>query len=112
MSAGDKVLPQAPEWASAMAAGRWCRISGDTPDLGLSSTPVGTRFLADNDPARDPALNPPTSPKERLRRLIGRDWIASRRHHVGALGPPRGDGGILALLDPRQAVGLLEDAIE
>ena len=83
MSEEAKVLPEAPEWASAMEPGQWFRISGDTPDLSLSSTPVGTRFLAGNDPARDPALNPPTSPKERLRRLIGRDWIAPWRGRVG-----------------------------
>ncbi len=83
MSVEGKVLPEPPEWASAMVPGRWCRISGDTPDLGLTSTPVGTRFLSDKDPACDPALNPPTSPKERLRRLIGRNWIAPWRGRSG-----------------------------
>jgi len=29
--------------------------------------------LADNDPARDPRLNPPRTLKERLRRMVGRD---------------------------------------
>ena len=66
-----------------MEPGAWCRISGDTPDLGLRATPVGTRYLADNDPARDPSLNPPRSPKERVRRLLGRDWIAPWRGRVG-----------------------------
>ena len=66
-----------------MAPGRWYRISGDTPDLGLPSTPKGTRFLADNDPARDPVLNPPTNAKERIRRLLGRDWAAPWRGRVG-----------------------------
>jgi len=59
-----------------METGHWYRISGDAPDLGLPPTPIGTRYLQDNDPARDPALNPPTSPRERMRRLVGRDWKA------------------------------------
>jgi hypothetical protein len=66
-----------------MEPGHWCRISGDNPDLDLRPTAVGTRYLEDNDPARDPVLNPSTGPKERLRRLLGRDWIAPWRGRVG-----------------------------
>ena len=66
-----------------MQPGHWYRISGDTPDLGLQATPTGTRYLEDNDPARDPGLNPPRSLKERVRRLAGRDWIAPWRGRVG-----------------------------
>jgi hypothetical protein len=51
----------------------WYAISGDRPDLGLQPTPPGTRYLADNDPARDPDLNPARSLKERLRRMVGRN---------------------------------------
>ena len=51
----------------------WHAISGDRPDLGLTPTPRGTRYLRDNDPARDPHLNPARTPKERLRRMLGRD---------------------------------------
>ena len=72
-----------PEWATAMDPGHWFRISGDAPDLNLAPTPVGTRYLEDNDPARDPALNPPMSLKERTRRFVGRDWIAPWRGRVG-----------------------------
>ena len=32
---------------------RWYAISGDSPDLGLPATAPGTRYLVDNDPARD-----------------------------------------------------------
>jgi hypothetical protein len=55
-----------------MAQGRWYRISGDHPDLGLPATPPGTRCLEDNDPAKDAKLNPARSPKEWLRRSLGR----------------------------------------
>jgi hypothetical protein len=72
-----------PEWAATMVQGHWCRISGNSPGLGLTPTPIGTRYLEDNDPARDPALNPPRSLKERARRLAGRDWIAPWRGRVG-----------------------------
>jgi hypothetical protein len=67
-------LPHAPDWASAMTVGRWVRISGDEPDLGLAPTSVGTRFLRDTDPACDPGLNPARNAKERFRRLLGREW--------------------------------------
>jgi len=65
-----------PKWASRMEPGNWYRVSGDTPDLGLPPTPVGTRYLEDTDPARDRRLNPPTSTRERIRRLVGSDWTA------------------------------------
>ncbi len=61
-----------PDWVKLLTIGRWSRISGDRPDLGLEPTPPGTRYLADNDPAADPALNPPLNAKERLRRVLGR----------------------------------------
>lgn len=61
-----------PDWVERLTIGRWSRISGDRPDLGLAPTPPGTRYLADNDPATDPALNPPLDAKEKLRRLLGR----------------------------------------
>jgi hypothetical protein len=66
-----------------MTPGHWYRISGEAPDLGLQPTVVGTRYLQDNDPARDPDLNPPRSLKERVRRQAGRDWIAPWRGQVG-----------------------------
>lgn len=66
-----------------MSPGYWCRISGDTPDLDLPPTAVGTRYLEDNNPACDPALNAPASAKERIRRLIGCD---SRAPWIGACG--------------------------
>jgi hypothetical protein len=72
-----------PEWVSAMEPGRWCRISGNAPDLGLSPTPVGTRYLEDNDPAHDSVLNPPMNLKERARRQLGREWIAPWSGRVG-----------------------------
>ena len=66
-----------------MRPGRWYRISGATPDLGLAATAPGTRYLADNDPARDPHLNPARSLKERLRRALAREWIAPWRGRIG-----------------------------
>lgn len=72
-----------PEWASAMEPGYWCRISGSAPDLGLPPTQIGTRYLEDNDPARDPALNPPMNLREHTRRLFGRDWLAPWSGRVG-----------------------------
>ena len=66
-----------------MQPGRWYRISGNAPDLDLPPTPIGTRYLEDNDPARDAELNPPLNLKERTRRLLGRDWIAPWRGKVG-----------------------------
>ena len=66
-----------------MQPGHWYRISGATPDLGLTATAPGTRYLVDNDPARDLHLNPARSAKERLRRLLGREWHAPWRGRVG-----------------------------
>jgi len=83
MSTQEDGVPEPPVWASSMEPGHWYRISGDTPDLGLSPAPVGTRYLQDNDPACDPALNRPANLKERARRLVGRDWIAPWRGRVG-----------------------------
>ncbi|MEX2480492.1 MAG: hypothetical protein WD928_06475 [Gammaproteobacteria bacterium] len=65
-----------PDWAADMAAGHWYRLSGDEPDLGWGPTPLGTRYLEDNDPAHDVALNPARTPKESLRRLLRREWQA------------------------------------
>jgi hypothetical protein len=62
----------APEWLDAMEVGRWYRLSGDRPDLGLPATRVGTRYLRDGDPACDPALNPARRPYAVLRRFAGR----------------------------------------
>jgi hypothetical protein len=73
MSTRTGGIPGTPEWATAMEPGHWCRISGDAPDLDLPPTPIGTRYLVDNDPARGPNLNPPKSMKERTHRLAGRD---------------------------------------
>ena len=78
-----KDFPKPPIWAENMDPGYWYRISGDAPDLGLAPTPVGTRYLEDNDPAQDPNLNPPGSLEERLRRWVGREWAAPWRGRVG-----------------------------
>lgn len=64
--------PAEPVWLRVMEPGRWYRISGDNPELGLEPTPPGTRYLLDNDPAGDIHLNPAWSSKERLRRFLGR----------------------------------------
>ncbi|MEH6473342.1 MAG: hypothetical protein V7752_19080 [Halopseudomonas sp.] len=61
-----------PAWVTQMEAGSWYRISGSQPDLGLAPTPVGTRYLGDNDPALDRSLNPSRSLESRLRRWLGR----------------------------------------
>jgi len=76
MSEPAKAVSKLPIWAAAMETGHWYRVSGDSPDLGLPATPRGTRYLEDNDPAVDPTLNPPTTLKERARRLAGREWLA------------------------------------
>lgn len=78
------MVREGPEWASAMRVGVWYRISGDRPDLGLPVTPRGTRYLRDNDPAADAGLNPPSSLRERMRRLAGREW---RAPWSGRMGP-------------------------
>jgi hypothetical protein len=69
---GISFQPTMPEWLERMAPGCWYQISGDYPDLGLSPTPVGTRYLIDTDPASDPRINPARGAKERLRRWLGR----------------------------------------
>jgi hypothetical protein len=61
-----------PTWVKGMSPCRWYAISGDHPELKLQPTAPGTRYLADNDPARDPELNPAGTTKEQLRRLVGR----------------------------------------
>lgn len=76
-------MMRAPQWARDIEPGQWFRISGDRPDLDLPSTPSGTRYLADGDPARDRSLNPPLDLKERVRRALGRDWLAPWRGRTG-----------------------------
>ena len=61
-----------PSWVDSMPIGHWFRISGDHPDLDLPTTPPGTRYLEDNEPATDLALNPALGTKERLRRFLGK----------------------------------------
>jgi len=61
-----------PDWVDNMPVRQWVRISGDCPDLGLTATPPGTRYLKDNDPATDPVLNRPHNLKEWTRRIAGR----------------------------------------
>ena len=55
-----------------MRPGCWYRISGERPDLGLPATAPGTRYLEDNDPARDARINPAAQLKEVMRRALGR----------------------------------------
>lgn len=76
-------ISSAPQWLDAMKIGRWCRLSGDRPDLGLAATRVGTRHLRDGDPARDPALNPARRPYAVLRRLTGKYVHAPWSGRVG-----------------------------
>lgn len=83
MRDGTNPQPVAPAWTAHMQAGQWYRISGDRPDLALPATASGTRYLRDHDPARDPSLNPARDAKERLRRLLGREWLAPWRGNVG-----------------------------
>lgn len=66
-----------------MPIGRWYRLSGDRPGLGLPATRAGTRYLRDGDPARDPALNPARRPYAVLRRLTGRYVHAPWSGRVG-----------------------------
>ena len=65
--------PTTPPWLARMDRHRWYAISGDHPDLELPTTAPGTRYLIDNDPARDPELNPARTTREWLRRLCGRE---------------------------------------
>ena len=76
-------VPEVPSWVRQMARGCWYRISGNHPDLDLPATPVGTRYLADNDPATDPRLNPAKGSKEFLRRLLGRSPRSPWRGKMG-----------------------------
>jgi hypothetical protein len=69
---GHAAPQAAPDWLERMTPGCWYQISGDRPDLGLSPTPAGTRYLIDTDPASDPRINPARGVKERLRRWLGR----------------------------------------
>ena len=74
--AADMLTPMTqitPVWIERMSLRRWYAISGDHPDLQLPATAPGTRYLLDNDPARDPALNPARTIRERLRRMLGRE---------------------------------------
>jgi hypothetical protein len=64
--------PATPAWIERMSPGRWYAISGDQPDLALPATAPGTRFLLDNDPARDPRFNPARTAREWVRRAMGR----------------------------------------
>ena len=64
--------PIMPSWVERMTPGCWYQISGDYPDLDLTPTPPGTRYLADNDPAGDAKLNAGKTPREFLRRSLGR----------------------------------------
>ena len=75
--------PVTPAWIERMSPRRWYAISGDRPDLDLPATAPGTRFLLDNDPARDPRLNPARTMKEQVRRALGR---APRSPWHGAMG--------------------------
>jgi len=83
MSSTGTALPALPEWSAGMQPGHWYRISGGAPDLGLSPTAAGTRYLRDNDPARDLRLNPAKSSAERVRRLLGREGHAPWSGRVG-----------------------------
>jgi hypothetical protein len=96
----------APQWLDAMKIGRWYRLSGDRPDLGLPATRAGTRYLRDCDPACDPVLNPARRPDAVLRRLTGRYPHAPWSGRIGfpaiteawngaALATRRGDAGSL-----------------
>ena len=72
-----------PTWVERMRPGRWYTISGDRPDLGLAATAPGTRYLIDNDPARDPNLNPPRTLNERVRRALGRAPLSAWHGTMG-----------------------------
>jgi hypothetical protein len=72
-----------PTWVERMGLRRWYAISGDYPELGLPATAPGTRYLAENNPARDPKLNPAATSKERLRRILGREPMSPWHGAVG-----------------------------
>jgi len=65
--------PAIPSWLDRLRPNRWHAISGDRPDLGLQPTAPGTRYLKENDSARDSRLNPARTAKEFLRRALGRE---------------------------------------
>src|SRR6266508_426752 len=73
VSKGVSTTNITPTWVERMGLHRWYAISGDSPDLELWATALGTRYLFDTDPARDPELNPARTLKERLRRVLGRN---------------------------------------
>jgi hypothetical protein len=77
------VTARAPEWLDCLPTGKWHRLSGDRPDLGLAATPEGTRYLRDCDPALDPTLNPARDLRERVRRMAGRYPLAPWSGRVG-----------------------------
>lgn len=77
---GESVVP---EWLSAMKRRHWYRLSGARPDLGLTPTVPGTRYLEDGDPAFDPLINPARTAKERLRRFLGRRPYAPWQGKMG-----------------------------
>lgn len=83
MSKQARRTPEPPAWVANMRPGHWYALSGNNPDLALPQTPVGTRYLEDNDPARNPILNPATSLKEQARRRFGREWLAPWSGRVG-----------------------------
>ena len=62
------MVPVTPAWIERMSLRRWYAISGDHPDLELLATAPGTRYLVDNDPARNPQLNPARTIRGRLRK--------------------------------------------
>jgi hypothetical protein len=61
-----------PSWVGGMTVGYWYQISGNHPDLDLPATPLGTRYLEENDPAKDARLNPAREANEILRRFFRR----------------------------------------
>ena len=70
-------------WIERMDVGRWYAVSGDRPDLGLPATAPGTRYLVDNDPARDANLNPARTNRERVRRILRREPLSPWHGAVG-----------------------------
>jgi len=67
------MAPVIPIWIERMKRCRWYAISGDHPDLELTPTAPGTRYLVDTDPARDAKLNPPRTLGEEVRRMLRRE---------------------------------------
>ena len=77
------MAPVIPSWIERMTPCCWYAVSGDHPDLELTPTAAGTRYLVDNDPARDPKLNPPRTIGEHGRRMLGREPNAPWHGAVG-----------------------------